>query len=65
MFSKSQIDIAAPTPFGWVLTTQEGFDLSSAIAFRSQLLSLAEACTKGQKVEIGEEATSEVLSNPK
>ncbi len=40
---KTFIDTAAPTPFGWVITTQNAFNLTSMLAFRNQLLSLSRA----------------------
>jgi hypothetical protein len=39
----SLIDTAAPTPFGWVITTQNEFDLASMVAFQTQLISLSRA----------------------
>jgi hypothetical protein len=41
MDPRTSVDIAAPTPFGWVITTQTDFDLNSILSFRSQLASLS------------------------
>ena len=41
MDPRTSVDIAAPTPFGWVITTQTDFDLNTILSFRSQLASLS------------------------
>ena len=38
------IQIAVPTPFGWVITTEEDVDLDKVLAFQGQLLALARVC---------------------
>jgi hypothetical protein len=45
----SMIETAAPTPFGWVITTQNEFDLHSMIAFQRQLLSLSGSLSQAPK----------------
>ena len=40
---KTLIDTAVPTPFGWVIRTQEDFDLNAMLAFQGQLISLSRA----------------------
>jgi hypothetical protein len=35
------VETTAPTPFGWVITTQTAFDLNTVLAFRSQLASMS------------------------
>ncbi len=57
MDPKPLIDSVAPTPFGWVITTQNDFDLSSMIAFRSQLISLARAFGTGASNSAPDTAT--------
>ena len=41
MDPRTFLDTAAPTPFGWVITTQGDFDLNTILSFRSQLASLS------------------------
>jgi hypothetical protein len=41
MDPKTFVDTAAPTPYGWVITTQHQFDLNTILAFRGQLASLS------------------------
>jgi hypothetical protein len=41
MDPRTFVDTAAPTPFGWVITTQSEFDLNTILSFRSQLASLS------------------------
>jgi hypothetical protein len=41
MDPRTFLDTTAPTPFGWVITTQSDFDLTTILSFRSQLASLS------------------------
>jgi hypothetical protein len=41
MDPRTFVDTAAPTPYGWVITTQSQFDLDTILAFRGQLASLS------------------------
>ena len=63
---KPLIDSVAPTPFGWVITTQDNFDLNSMLAFRSQLLSLSRAFgpSTTPRTEVAATAGELVLSTP-
>jgi hypothetical protein len=38
---KSLIDTVAPSPYGWVITTQNDFDVRTMLQFQKQLLSLS------------------------
>ena len=65
MQAKNFLDTAVPTPFGWVITTQQDFDLTTMLAFRNQLLSLSRGA--GTKTSVPAEAKQEVpvlISNP-
>jgi hypothetical protein len=41
---KTLIQTAVPTPFGWVIQTQEDVHLNATLAFQGQLISLSKIC---------------------
>jgi hypothetical protein len=41
MDPRTFVDTSAPTPYGWVITTQTQFDLDTILSFRGQLASLS------------------------
>jgi hypothetical protein len=41
---KTLIKTAFPTPFGWVIQSQQDVDLEATLAFQGQLISLAQIC---------------------
>jgi hypothetical protein len=57
---KPLIDTVAPTPFGWVITTQSDFDLHSMLEFQKQLLTLSRVFGPS-RVDVG--VQSEVHAN--
>lgn len=54
----SLVDIATPTPFGWMITNQNSFDLNAVLAFQGQMLSLARAL--GSATAVAEHAAGTV-----
>jgi hypothetical protein len=58
---RTAVDIAAPTPFGWVITTPSDSDLSTILSFRGQLASLSKYFENQKSdTEIASEAKAEV-----
>ncbi len=50
------MDTAAPTPYGWVITTETQFDLDTILSFRGQLASLSKFFESHATVRAAEEA---------
>jgi hypothetical protein len=59
MDPRTFVDTAAPTPYGWVITTQTQFDLDTILSFRGQLANLSKFFESQQATSPAEQETPE------